>query len=134
MAGALAGLRVIDLADRTGLFCGRLLAELGADVVLIEPPGGHEWRAPGIEPDLFRCYAAGRRSLVLDLASSDGRQQFAELAARADVVVETTGPPGRGAALLREHPHLVVASITAFGQDGPRCGWRGSDLVAQALG
>src|SRR5579883_2406397 len=116
MTGALAGLRVLDLADRPGALCGRLLAELGADVVLVEPPEGSPLRAiPPFwqgAPDparsvFFWFYALGKRSIVAEPALLE------RLLARADVVIET-GPPGAGPALAARHPHLVVASITPF--------------------
>jgi crotonobetainyl-CoA:carnitine CoA-transferase CaiB-like acyl-CoA transferase len=141
-AGALTGLRVLDLADQTGALAGRLLAGLGADVVLLEPPGGSGLR--GIPPFLeggtaperslfFWFYSAGKRSLVCDPATPGGAALLGELAARADVLIET-GAPGSTDDLRRRHPRLVVASITPFGQRGPYRDWRSSDLVAQALG
>ena len=101
-AGALTGLRVLDLADQTGALAGRLLAGLGADVVLLEPPGGSGLR--GIPPFLegataperslfFWFYSAGKRSLVCDPATPEGAALLGELAARADVLIET-GAPG----------------------------------------
>jgi benzylsuccinate CoA-transferase BbsE subunit len=136
MSTALAGVRVLDLADRAGALCGRLLAELGADVVLVEPPGGSPLRAiPPFwdgAPDparsiFFWFYALGKRSLVAEATDLE------PLFSRADVVIET-GPPGAGPALAARHPHLVVASITPFGQNGPYRDWRAADTVAQAMG
>jgi benzylsuccinate CoA-transferase BbsE subunit len=136
---ALSGVRVLDLADRSGALAGRLLAGLGADVALVEPPGGSPlravapfWRgAPDREGSLFHWfYAAGKRSVVVDAADEAG---LAALAAAADVVVDT-GPPARARALLAAHPRLVVASITPFGHRGPYAAWRSSDMVAQAMG
>ena len=136
MTGPLAGIRVLDLADQTGAFAGKLLAGLGADVVLAEPPGGSPLRtippfwqgAPDPERSLFFWfYAAGKRSVVADPA------QTAALAAAADVVVET-GFPSRADAWRAAHPRLVVASITPFGHAGPYREWRSSDTVAQAIG
>ena len=133
---ALSGVRVLDLTDRSGALAGRLLAGLGADVVLLEPPGGSELRAlppfwhgaPDREGSLFFWfYAAGKRSVVAD----DGER--AALVAAADVVVDT-GPPPVARALSEAHPHLVVASITPFGHAGPYAAWRSSDTVAQAMG
>src|SRR5262245_28882672 len=140
MSGALTGLRVLDLADQSGALAGRLLAGLGADVVLVEPPAGSPLRrippffdgGPEGERSLFFWfYAAGKRSLVLDPAADSALLD--RLAARADVLIET-GPPGGTAALRAAHPRLVVASITPFGQAGPYRDWRSSDLVAQAMG
>jgi benzylsuccinate CoA-transferase BbsE subunit len=139
VSGPLAGVRVVDCADRSGALCGRLLAGLGADVVLVEPPDGHDTRrlppfwdgAPDPERSLFFWfYAAGKRSVRLDATTPDGAARLARLVAAADVVVET-GPPG---AWTLRHPRLVVASITPFGQRGPWARWRASDTVAQAAG
>ena len=139
MPGLLAGLRVLDLADQSGALCGKLLAGLGADVVLAEPPGGSPLRTippfwqgtPDPERSLFFWfYAAGKRSVVCDPGDPDALRR---LAAAADVVIET-GPPGRLGWLGRVSPRLIVASITPFGQDGPRRDWLASDLVAQAMG
>jgi benzylsuccinate CoA-transferase BbsE subunit len=140
MPGALSGLRVLDLADQSGALAGRLLAGLGADVVLVEPPGGSPLRrlppfvdaGPALERSLFFWfYSAGKSSLLLDPVADAGVLE--RLAGQADVVIET-GPPGASAALRTAHPRLVVASITPFGQHGPYRDWRSSDLVAQAMG
>jgi benzylsuccinate CoA-transferase BbsE subunit len=145
--GALSGLRVLDLADQKGALTGKLLAGLGADVVLVEPPAGSSLRAlpphwqgaPGPEGSLFFWfYAAGKRSLVLDLDGAAGRATLARLAAAADVLIESDAPgrsPALGLDTLRAaNPRLIVASITPFGQDGPYRDWRASDMVAQAMG
>jgi benzylsuccinate CoA-transferase BbsE subunit len=140
MPGVLSGLRVLDLADQSGALAGRLLAGLGADVVLVEPPAGSPLRAippffdGGPEPErslFFWFYAAGKRSLILDAAADP--TLLDRLVARADVLIETE-PPGATAALRAAHPRLVVASISPFGQAGPYRDWRSSDLVAQAMG
>jgi benzylsuccinate CoA-transferase BbsE subunit len=136
---ALSGVRVLDLADRTGALAGKLLAGLGADVVLIEAAGGSELRyippffqgSAGAERSLFFWfYAAGKRSAVVE---ADDEQTLERLAAAADVVVET-GLPGRTERWRARHPHLVIASITPFGRSGPYARWRASDTVAQAVG
>jgi benzylsuccinate CoA-transferase BbsE subunit len=140
MSGVLSGLRVLDRADQSGALAGRLLAGLGADVVLVEPPGGSPLRrlppfvdaGPALERSLFFWfYAAGKRSLLLDPAADS--RVLERLPGCADVVIET-GPPGGTAMLRTAHPRLVVASITPFGQQGPYRDWRASDLVAQAMG
>ena len=142
MTGALAGLGVLDLADQSGALAGKLLAGLGADVVTIEPSGGGPlrrippfWRGiADAERSLFHWfYSPGKRSVVLDRDTAEGRAHFERLCAAADVVVET-GPPGGTDDLRAAHPRLVVASITPFGQHGPYRDWRASDLVAQAIG
>jgi benzylsuccinate CoA-transferase BbsE subunit len=140
--GALAGVRVLDLADRTGALAGKLLAGLGADVVKVEPPGGDPMRAlppfwEGVAaPErslFFWFYDAGKRSVTLDTASSEGAALLDRLVAKADVLIET-GPPGGTDALRAAHPRLVVASITPFGQQGPYRNWKSSDTVAEAMG
>ncbi len=142
MPAALAGVRVLDLADQSGALAGRLLAGLGADVVLVEPPGGARMRAippfwhgaPHPERSLFFWfYAVGKRAVTLDVDRADGTALFMRLAARADAVIET-GPPLRADALRAAHPRLIVASVTPFGCEGPYRDWRSSDTVAQAMG
>ncbi|GIW09024.1 MAG: putative CoA-transferase [Dehalococcoidia bacterium] len=145
--GALEDIRVLDLAGPIGWYGTRLLADLGADVIRIEPPGGDPARrlpplARGIpEAGLpFWWHNAGKRSLILDLTTPEGQAQFRRLAAEADVVFESF-PPGWLAAhglgydaLSAENPALVMTSVTPFGQIGPRAHWRATDLVGMALG
>jgi len=147
-SGPLDGLRVLDLADESGALAGKLLGDLGADVVAVEPPGGMRartigpfWRdEPHPNRSLFHWYyATSKRSIVLDLESAAGRDAFHVLAEGADVLIQT-GAPGALArrnldyeTLAARNPRLVVASITPFGRTGP---WRdrgGSELVAAAL-
>jgi crotonobetainyl-CoA:carnitine CoA-transferase CaiB-like acyl-CoA transferase len=146
--GPLEGIRVLDIADRPGAFAAKLLGDLGADVVKVEPPAGDALRHEGPywrdrpHPDrslAFWFYNASKRGLVLDFDSDSGRRQLARLAARADVVIETR-PPGRLEAtgldydaLRRINPGLVHASITPFGESGPRSEWQTSEIVAQAV-
>lgn len=152
---ALDGVRVLDLADESAVFATRILADLGADVILIEPPGGSPARRlaphlsdePGLPPIpaderslVHQYHNAGKRSALLDIASPAGAERLRELAARADVLVETA-PPGRMAELgldyaaLRERsPGLVYASVTPFGQRGAWRARRANDLVAAAAG
>jgi crotonobetainyl-CoA:carnitine CoA-transferase CaiB-like acyl-CoA transferase len=140
-------LRVLDLSDGGALLCGRILADLGADVIQIEPPGGAAARrvgpfaggAAGPERSLFWwSYARGKRSLVLDLAADADRRELLALARGADVLVES-GAPGELAArglayadLAAENPALVVVSMTPFGQDGPRAHDAATDLTVLA--
>jgi benzylsuccinate CoA-transferase BbsE subunit len=148
-SGPLGGVRVLDLCDQKGALAGKLLAGLGADVVLVEPPGGSPLRdippfwegLPQRERSLFFWfYAAGKRSLVLDLATGEGRALLGRLAAAADVQNESAPPGGLARlgcapeALRAANPRLLVASITPFGQQGPYRDWKTSDAVAQALG
>jgi crotonobetainyl-CoA:carnitine CoA-transferase CaiB-like acyl-CoA transferase len=146
---ALAGRRVLELADASGAYCGKLFADLGADVIKVERPGGdpERWTPPfwGDVPHPERSLPflylnANKRSLELDLESGADRARFRELALGADVVLETL-PPGElerlglGWDALREaRPDLVLTSISGFGQTGPHRGYRSSDLVALAAG
>lgn len=146
---ALAGRRVLELADESGAYCGKLFADMGADVVKVEPPGGDPsrrraplWRdATGRSHSFSFLYQnTSKRSLTLDLHQEAGAQVFRRLAVRADVLIETQAPGtldrlGLGwDELRREHPALVMTSITGFGQTGPHRSFRSSDLVANALG
>ena len=147
-AGPLAPYRVLDLADHHGWLCGRLLADLGCDVVKIEPPNGDSGRQLGpffgdrcdLEASLpWLAYNANKRGITLDVRAARGRELLRRLARRADFLIETY-PPGRldaqgvGYAALREiNPRLVVTSITPFGQTGPYAGYGGSDLVTVAM-
>jgi benzylsuccinate CoA-transferase BbsE subunit len=146
---ALDGLRVIDLSGPTGNYCGKLLAELGADVVLVEPPGGTELRGrapfvPGLDGEpasaAFLYLNTGKRSVCADLQRDDDLPFLRALLSGADLVIETTAPGtldarGLGWATLAEHnPGLVMTSVTPFGQSGPWSGYAGSDLVCLALG
>src|SRR5215475_3357346 len=101
MSGPFTGLRVLELADETGHFCGKLLGDLGADVVKIEPPGGERCRRvgpflediPHPERSLsFWYYNTSKRGITLDLDESSGQGLFRRLAATADVVLETFRP------------------------------------------
>jgi crotonobetainyl-CoA:carnitine CoA-transferase CaiB-like acyl-CoA transferase len=141
--------RVLDLTDHRGLLCGKILADLGADVVRVEPPGGSPARAigpfagdvPGPERSLFWwSYARGSRSLTLDLRAPAGAELFRRLAARADFVIDSAGPGGMAAlglgpdALARVNPRVVTVAISAFGASGPKATWAESDLVLLAAG
>lgn len=146
--GLLAPYRVLDLSQELGAFCGRILADLRADVVKIEPPGGDPVRRlspfyqdhPRADRSLFWfTHQAGKRGVTLDLTAASGRALFRRLLERADVVVESF-PPGTldslgigPETLLAEKPDLVVTSITPFGQTGPYRGYKASDLELMAL-
>ena len=138
---------MLDLSEPHSQYAGRLLANLGADVIKIEPPAGDSGRRigpflddiPGPERSLFWWYYnADKRSLALDLATDDGLDLFVRLAAEADVVLETAQPtaqrPFDPVALAEQFPRLVVLSLTPFGQDGPWAEWAWSDGVGLALG
>jgi crotonobetainyl-CoA:carnitine CoA-transferase CaiB-like acyl-CoA transferase len=146
---ALAGLRVLELSTSVGgAYTGKLLADLGAEVLLVEPPEGHALRRlgpfPGPEPDpersgLFLFLCANKDNVVLDLEGAADRERLLDLAAGADLVLETL-PPGRlealglgYGALRARNPALVLTSLTGFGQYGPYRDWQGSELVHWAL-
>ncbi|HEV2310719.1 MAG TPA: CoA transferase, partial [Acidimicrobiia bacterium] len=127
MATALLdGVRVVDLAGEPAAMTGRILADLGADVVLVEPPDGHPLRAL---PDRFTAWAAGKRSAVV---SGPDDPALAALLDGADVVIDTPGFPG---ALVLDPglaPQAVWVHVTPFGLTGPRAAWRASDLGVMA--
>ena len=118
----LDGVRVIDLAGEPAAITGRVLADLGADVVLVEPPGGSPLR---LQPNRFRAWAAGKTSV--EITGPDDPALDALLAA-ADVVVDTPGFPGALEIDPARAPHTVWVSVTPFGAGGPRATWRASDL------
>ncbi|KBZ61136.1 CoA transferase [Mycobacterium marseillense] len=139
----LSGTRVIDLTDGVAASSTRLLAELGADVVLVEPPEGLASRRAHPQHDRhglpFLTAHANKRGVVLDLSTDQGRADLLSLVDGADIVVESL-PPGMldglgvGPSVLRErNPALVVVSITAFGQTGPYRDRRGSEAVQMAM-
>lgn len=142
MNTSLQGLRVLDLADRSGAFAGRILADLGAEVLMVEPPGGNAIRrlAPfiGHESAAHQYFSANKQSVVLDLAHEPDR--FLELAATADVIIDTERPGhlhslGLGHEALRAvAPDLVQCSITPFGLEGEWRDRKATDLIAGAAG
>jgi len=147
LPGSLSGLRVLEIGDQQGEYAGLSMAGLGAEVVRIEPPQGaiSRWSAPFAgdvaDPERslhFWAYNRGKKSVVLDLDSPSGVDQFDDLLQAADVLIDSTPPgylPSRGFNALSEKlPRLVHARITPFGEHGPWAGWRGSDLVHLALG
>jgi len=145
----LAPYRVLDLTDERGLLAGKILADLGADVVQIEPPGGNPARNigpfygddPQPEKSLFWwAYAANKRSITLDLDQKDGQALLKKMVAEADFLIESFAPGyldtlGIGYDVLAEiNPKLVMVSITPFGQDGPYSNYQATDIVGMALG
>jgi crotonobetainyl-CoA:carnitine CoA-transferase CaiB-like acyl-CoA transferase len=143
----LAGVRVVELGDEPVALAGKVLADLGAEVVLVEPPGGGRARrvpplvrAAGgeeVSPH-FLFNAAGKRSVTAQLKQAGGAGLVGRLLQNADVVLvsdddETLRARGLDYTTLHaEHPRLVVTSVTPFGRRGPRRRWQGSDLVAWA--
>jgi crotonobetainyl-CoA:carnitine CoA-transferase CaiB-like acyl-CoA transferase len=143
-SGALGGLRVLDVTQvMAGPFCAMLLADLGADVIKIEPPGGDMTRRmPGaVGADTPACNAVnrGKRSVVLDLKTAVGRGALARLAQSADVFIENSRPGVMAAlglgyqALAARNPRLIYAAISGYGQTGPASAKGGLDLIAQAV-
>jgi crotonobetainyl-CoA:carnitine CoA-transferase CaiB-like acyl-CoA transferase len=139
----LDGVRVLDRTGEAGHFAGKLLGDLGADVVKVEPPDGDPVRRRGPfwghaadrERSLpWLAYNTSKRGMTLDLTTARGRELFLRLAERADVVLETeSGPTGIGWHELHAcNPRLVLATLTPWGGSGPYARWRGSDLTAVA--
>lgn len=141
----LQGVRVLDFTRvLAGPYCTALLADLGADVLKVEPPQGDDYRHIGpFHEDrssaLFEAINRGKRGIVLDLATEAHRRIALDLSADADVVVENFRPGvaaklGIGwEALSRLNPRLVYASISGFGQDGPNAARPAYDIVVQAM-
>nr|WP_232295586.1 CoA transferase [Parafrankia sp. EUN1f] len=129
--------RVLDLTEGAAQSCGRYLADLGAEVLRIEPPGGSPGRA---EPVAFALRNAGKLGLVLDLDDETGRERLHELAGTADILLDSSGEGiarARGLtpeALSARHPRLVIVSITAFGRSGPYRDFTATEPVLAALG
>jgi crotonobetainyl-CoA:carnitine CoA-transferase CaiB-like acyl-CoA transferase len=149
LPGPLTGVRVLELADETGQFCGKLLGDLGADVVKIEPPGGEPCRrigpflddVPHPERSLsFWHYNTSKRGITLNLETAIGRELFRRLAATADIVLETFRPGHLSSLgcdyeiLSRQNPGLILCSLTPFGQTGPWRDYLSSDLLHMAAG
>jgi len=146
---ALGDLRVLDLVDEKGAYCTKILADLGADVIKIEPPGGDATRdVPPFYRDIphrerslyFWQYNSNKRSITLALETTEGQQILKRLVKTADIVVETFRPGyldglGLGYEALSEiKPALIMTSITAFGQTGPYQDYQASDIVGVAMG
>ncbi|MEZ5098845.1 MAG: CoA transferase [Thermoleophilia bacterium] len=142
--GALSHLRVVDASQvMAGPYCAMLLADLGADVVKVEPPGGETTRhslgpvQPWGESAAFLAVNRNKRSLVVDLKAPGGVDLYRRLAASADVLVESWRPGtaerlGVGWEQLRvENPRLVYAAISGFGSTGPHAGRGGYDIITQ---
>ncbi|HJU15506.1 MAG TPA: CoA transferase [Stellaceae bacterium] len=147
--GPLAGLRVLELADETGQFCGKLLGDLGAEIVKIEPPGGEPSRRigpflddiPHPERSLsFWYYNTSKRGITLNLETADGIGLFQRLAATADIILETFRPGFLASlgldydSLRKQNPRLILCSLTPFGQTGPWRDYLSSDLLHMAAG
>jgi crotonobetainyl-CoA:carnitine CoA-transferase CaiB-like acyl-CoA transferase len=141
-ARPLAGVRVVELSDKAEM-CARTLADLGADVVVVEPPGGcaARHRPPLVGQDSlhFATHHANKRMVCIDLQQAHGRDQLRALLAGADLFIETTRPGTLAslglepAGLRKEFPSLVIVSITDFGQTGPYRDYQGNSAVHLAM-
>jgi crotonobetainyl-CoA:carnitine CoA-transferase CaiB-like acyl-CoA transferase len=143
-ATLLEGIVVVDATQvMAGPYCAMLLADMGAHVIKVEPPAGDSTRAMAGARDgeshAFNAVNRGKRGVVLDLRTADGRTVFQRLVRRADVVVENFRPGVMAklgldyATLAADQPGLVYASISGYGQTGPWAGRGGFDLVAQGV-
>jgi benzylsuccinate CoA-transferase BbsE subunit len=118
--------RIIDLTDPRAWLCGLVLAHLGAEVVMVEPPGGHD--CSDLPPAWRQAYLRGR------ILVEGGRDEMDALIAGADAVVASGAPVDELARWRDVDEGLVTLSITPWGQTGPKAGWRASDLVLAAAG
>jgi benzylsuccinate CoA-transferase BbsE subunit len=149
VGGPLRGYRVLDLADEVGALCGKMFADLGADVVKVEPPGGCpsrrippllDERAGPEDSCFFQAVAAGKRSVIIDLGQAEGRELLSLLAEAADFLIESF-PPGyldsiglSYDALAAGNPRLIYTCVTPFGDRGPGATWTAADIVGWAAG
>ena len=147
---ALGPYRVLDLTEGGFNWCGKVLADLGADVVKIEPPGGSPYAGhravrgrsrQGMDRSLvWAAYCANKRGVTIDLDSRDGCEQLVRLASGADILIESFRPgllEGLGLGysdLAVVNPGLVYTSITPYGQTGPYAQHEAPDLVAWSMG
>lgn len=145
---ALDDIRVIDMTDSNGLYCTKLLADLGADVIRIEPPGGDTIRKKGpfykdevdSEKSLYHFhFNTNKRSITLDINTDQGKKILKRLIETADIVVETFSPGyldsiGLGYEKMKEiNQEIILVSITGFGQKGPYKDYKLTDLTGLAV-
>ena len=146
---ALQGFRALDLTEEKGLFCGKLLADLGVDVIKIERPGGDLVRRkgpfykdlPDPEKSLFWwALNLGKRGITLNVEDRDGQEIFKRLVASADFVIESFAPGYLKRLgldylkLSKINSKIIMTSISPFGRTGPYRDWKASDLVMIAMG
>ena len=139
--------RVLDLTTERGLLCGQILADLGADVIKIEPPGGSSARKLGpfyqdqedAENSLYWwAYNRNKRGVTLDITRSEGQDMLRRLARGAKFLIESDNPGTLAKyglsydELAADNPGLIYVSITPFGQDGPKASYADSDLIILA--
>jgi crotonobetainyl-CoA:carnitine CoA-transferase CaiB-like acyl-CoA transferase len=147
--GPLFGLRVVELASEHAAFAGKMLGDLGADVIVVEPPGGHPSRAFGPFADdvedperslWWWHYNTSKRGVVLDLDSDTGAEHFRRLAGEADIVLEGEQPDALATRhldhpdLRADHEELIWVSVTPFGRTGTRAQEPATDLTLLAGG
>jgi crotonobetainyl-CoA:carnitine CoA-transferase CaiB-like acyl-CoA transferase len=146
--GMLSPYRILDLTDRKGQLCSKLLGDMGADVIKIEAPGGDSARNEGpfyhdnphSEHSLYwLAFNTSKRGITLDISTRDGQALFTRLVEKADSVIESFDPGymdsmGLGYKDLRRiNPKIILPSITPFGQTGPYSSYKGEDLICWAL-
>jgi len=147
--GMLSPYRVLDLTDEKGLLCGKILADLGADVIKVEKPGGDLARrmAPfyhdeeGPDRSLFwLALNTNKKSVTLDIETAEGQASFKKLVTGSDLVIESFHPGYMErldlgySALERINPGIIMVSITPFGQEGPYRDYKTADIAAWAMG
>ncbi len=145
-----AGIRVVECGEGvSAAYAAKMIADLGADVVKVEPPGGDVTRRRGPFPDdqpdldksgLFIYLNTNKRSVTADLHTPEGREFLGRLLESADILIHNVAPSERSASgldsqeLCAEHPGLIVTSISMYGDTGPHAGWRGYELNASNAG
>ena len=149
LPGALAGIRVVELASEASAFAGQMLAGMGAEVIVVEPPGGHHSRSfepfmddePGLERSLWWWhYNSSKLGVTLNLDDGADRSRFRSLVGSADMLLESERPGwladlGIDHDILRaDHPGLVWVSLTPFGRNGPRSQEESIDLTVLSAG
>ena len=147
--GLLAPYRVLDLTDEKGFLAGKIFGDLGADVIKIEKPGGDRARCigpfykdiPDPEKSLYWfAFNRNKRGITLDIQTADGQSIFKNLVGTADFVIESFPPGfmdklGLGyEALSKINPRIIMASISPYGQKGPRANYAASELTLWAMG
>mgnify|MGYP001331218833 CR=1 FL=1 len=149
MHKSLEGIKILEIGDQWTQFTGKMLADLGAEVVKVEPPGGVESRYIGpfyqdkkdVNNSLyFWHYNTSKKSITLDLANETDRQKFLKLLSQYDIILEDFRPgilKDWGLdyeTLSKQYPKLIMCSITPFGQNGPWSHYKMSDLTHLAMG
>lgn len=145
----LAPYRILDLTTPSGFLCGKILGDLGADVIKIEKPGGDPSRRIGPayhnQPDpegnlRWLAFNTGKRGITLDIEKAAGKSIFLKMVENADFVLESFNPgymEGLGLGytdLSRINPRVILTSITPFGQTGPHSAYKATDLTCEAMG